>query len=86
MKADMYAFGCLYYAVCFQHSFYTTHLTSDGHRYFLILSPLREYMNIKLCDSLQVGYVQIDCKAQEWKIVHGISSRAAGKVILLNDR
>ncbi len=59
---------------------------SDMRRYSLILSLLRAKLNIKLCDSWRVRNVQIDCKTLKWKIVHGISSRTAGKVILLNDR
>ena len=58
MKTDVYAFGCLYYAVCFMLSSGT--LSDVLHRYSLTLFPFMERETFKSYDSSQREYVRSD--------------------------
>ena len=59
METDVYAFGCLYYAVRFRSSFSLSTSSDDINRRSLILPLSTNIATFKSCNSSQVGYAQI---------------------------
>lgn len=87
-ETDVYAFGCLYYAVSFGFILLTLFMTlsNDPHRHSLILICFLGKATFKSCESLRKEDALNDWKSRKWKTAHGNSSRGVGDLFLLTVR
>ena len=83
METDVYAFGCLYYAVRPMCPSIYNASSNDLGRYSLIPFLLRTEMNIKSCGLSQQETDQSENRAQQWEMVYGTSFTDVGAPILL---
>ena len=80
METDIYAFGCLYYAVSprLVSLTYTGILSDLLHRYSSMLFLFMKQAVFKLCDLSWMENARFGWKVHQWTLTHGTSFRVVG--------